>query len=452
MKIPAMLAVGAFSAIWGAAALAAVTAEEARQLGGELTPFGAIKAGNADNSIPAYSGGLSTPPADFDPKSGRWSDPYASDKPVVRITAANMEQYSAKLSEGVKYLLKTNSDYYLDIYPTHRSMAYPQAVLDASVRNATTCKTTDEQLGVAQDCRGGVPFPIPKSGYEVMWNKTLAFWGTGGFEGSGVRSWMISSSGTPVMTSEIRSYSEKPFWQVDRTDRNTNMATRIYSKTDAPSRKAGEATGYADFLDPSSSPRKAWSYAPGQRRIKMAPEFSYDTPVSTTGGVMLYDEIFLFSGLMDRFDFKLVGKKEMYIPYNNYKLAECKVAQWSKPKTINPECERWELHRVWVVESTLKPGMRHVYSKRTYYLDEDNYTSGLMDGWDQAGKLYRTAVQYSIQAYNVPSVYAPSFVIYDFNKGMYSRQSDYSDGKIFYVPAKSDRELSPESIAGSGIR
>jgi len=40
-------------------------------------------------------------------------------------------------------------------------------------------------------------------------------------------------------------------------------------------------------------------------------------------------------------------------------------------------CERWKSNRVLGSgEATLKPGMRHVYSKRTYYLDE-GYLSAL---------------------------------------------------------------------------
>lgn len=452
MNVPRVVVVGAFGALFTVSAMAAVTPEEAKKLGSELTLFGAIKAGNADGSIPEYTGGLDKPVPGFDPKSGKYVDPFTAEKPIVRITAQNMEQYADKLSDGVKHLLKTNADYFLDVYPSHRTAAYPKAVLEATGRNATSCKTIEDQLGVDTSCRGGLPFPIPKTGYEVMWNKMLAWTGNGAWDGQGVRSYMVSSAGSPVMTAEIRSYTEKPFYQTDRSDRSEGMALRLFSRTDAPSRKAGEATGYADFLDPAASPRKAWSYAPGQRRIKMAPEFSYDTPVSTTGGVMLYDEIFLFTGLMDRFDFKLVGKKEMYIPYNNYKMTECTPDKWAQAKHMNAACERWELHRVWVVESTLKPGMRHVYNKRTYYFDEDSYNAGLMDGWDQAGNLYRTGVSYAYAAYEVPAINSPSFTIYDFNRGMYSRQSDFSQGRLLYISAKPERDLNPEAIAGGGIR
>lgn len=452
MNIPRLIAAGAFSTLLATSALAAVSPEEANKLGGELTLFGAIKAGNADGSIPEYTGGLDKPVPGFVPKSGHYVDPFETEEPLFRVTSANMNEHADKLSDGVKHLLKNNSEYYLDIYPSHRTAAYPQEVLEATVRNATACNTIEEELGVDKVCRGGIPFPIPQTGYEVMWNKLLAFTGTGAWIGQNVRSFMVSSKGTPVLTASIGSYTEKPYYQVDRSDRPDNMTLRLYSVTEAPSRKAGEMTGYADFLNPVADSRKAWSYAPGQRRIKLAPEFSYDTPVSTTGGVMLYDEIFLFTGLMDRFDFKLVGQKEMYIPYNNYAISKCSVGQWAMPNHVNPECERWELHRVWVVESTLKPDMRHVYQKRTYYIDEDSYNAGLMDGWDHSGALYRTGIGYSYAAYEVPAINPPTFTIYDFNRGMYSRQSDFSEGKYYYDEARPERSLNPEAIAGGGIR
>ncbi|WAH55389.1 DUF1329 domain-containing protein [Pseudomonas silvicola] len=455
MKLRNVLIINLAAYFCASSAFAAVPPAEAAKLGGELTEFGAIKAGNQAGTIPAYTGGITTIPAQFDPKAGFWADPYKDDKPRLRITADNMSQYADQLSEGVKHLLKTNKDYYLDIYPSHRSIAYPASVLQASKRNALTCKTTNDALAVSPDCRGGVPFPIPTNGNEMMWNKILSYNGQGALFGYGSRNYIVPANGSFVMTSQIRTYTEKPYYQTDRTDRQGNMTLRLYSQTDAPSRKAGEATGYSDFLDPLGNPRKAWSYTPGQRRIKMAPEFSYDTPVSTTGGVMLYDELYLFNGAMDRFDFKLVGKKEMFIPYNNYKMLspECTPEKKLKPGFVSPECERWELHRVWEVEATLKPGMRHVYKKRTYYFDEDDLTSGMFDGWDQNGTLYRTGYLYSAALYDSKAMFDGAWVIFDFNKGMYSFQSDVSGGKDFYRnDVKSERELSPESIAGSGIR
>jgi hypothetical protein len=414
---------------------AAVTPEEARQLGTTLTEFGAIKAGNKEGTIPAYTGGLTTAPPGFKRDSGFWVDPYKDDKPLLRIDAKNAAQYADKLSEGQKKLLKDNADYYIDVYPTHRSTALPEQVLKATVRNATTCKPLKDNYAVDQACRGGLPFPIPKSGYEVMWNVMLRYVGENGFGTPSGRSWIIDSNGKPIITSEQLTKVEKPYYQTRLTDRDPQLYWRAYAVTNSPSRKAGNAEMLADFLDTVEKPRRAWSYTPGQRRVKLAPEFVYDTPVSALGGVTLYDELFMFSGKMDRFDFKLVGKKEMFIPYNSYKFNfECKDTTQFTPKHVNPACERWELHRVWVVESVLKPGMRHAYSKRTYYIDEDSYGAGMFDALDHNGQLYRSMFNSIFQVYDHQIPLALKSITYDFNRGMFAVLGDASTGG-FMIPA-----------------
>ena len=153
---------------------AAVPADEAKQLGTTLTEFGATKAGNADGSIPAYAGGYTGTPAGFKPDSGVWADPFKDDKPLFRIDAKNMDKYADKLSEGQKYLFKTYpTTFYMDIYPSHRSAAYPEKMLQATVRNATACKTLKDGIAIDKACRGGLPFPIPKNGLEAVWNLSL---------------------------------------------------------------------------------------------------------------------------------------------------------------------------------------------------------------------------------------------------------------------------------------
>jgi Protein of unknown function (DUF1329) len=433
------------------ASMAAVTADEAKQLGDTLTDFGAIKAGNADGTIPPYTGGLTKAPADFKPDSGFWTDPYRDDKPLFRIDAKNIDKYADKLSEGQKLLLKKYPDYYLDIYPTHRSAAYPEKILKATVHNATACKTTREGLGVDIGCRGGMPFPIPKTGNEVMWDHVLRYMGDTQMFTNGSRSWVIDSSGKPTMSAQQLTMQDFVYYQVDQADRDPNLFWRTYSNTQSPARRAGEMTGLRDYLDPVDKPRAAWNYLPGQRRVKVSPDFAYDTPVASMGGVTLFDELFVFSGKMDRFDFKLVGRKEMYIPYNGYKnVFDCPTADMAlQPKHVNPACERWELHRVWEVEATLKPGMRHVYSKRIYYFDEDWSGASLYDAFDQSGELYRSLFQTTIQLYDKQMPYGTKNVVYDFNRGLYAYINDITVSGTKVLPQlMSEKEMNPEAVVG----
>ncbi len=444
MKIQhfAWAAVAAFST----QVLAEVSADEAKQLGTTLTRFGAVKAASADGAIPEYTGGLTKAPAGFEPDSGAWADPFKDEKPVLRIDGKNYEQHADKLSEGQKELLKKHPSFYMDIYPTHRTAAFPEKVLDNTVRNATTCRTAKDGLAVEEACRGGLPFPIPKTGYEVMWNQQLRYKADTTTKSS--RSWVVDSNGKVVMAAQQKTLEETPYYHDDLDGRDPQLYWRTFSVTQSPIRRAGEATGLMDYLDPTEKPRRAWSYTPGQRRIKLAPEFAYDTPVASMGGVTLFDELFVFSGQMDRFDFKLVGKKEMYIPYNAYKLYfTCGVEEQFMPNHPNPACWRWELHRVWVVEATLKPGFRHVYNKRMYYLDEDTYGAGLYDAFDQSGQLYRSIFNSMIQLYDVQAPYTVKNVVHDFNKGMYALVNDGLVGGYGVLKAPmSNRDLNPEAI------
>ena len=282
-----------------------------------------------------------------------------------------------------------------------------------------------------------------------MWNQILRYQGDAVINTTASRSWVVDSAGKAVMTAEQATVQDFVYYQTNQADRDPDMVWRTYSISKSPARRAGEMTGLADYLDPVARPRKAWSYTPGLRRVKLSPEFSYDTPVASMGGVTLFDELFVFSGTMDRFDFKLVGKKEMYIQYNGYKNQyECPTAEKALlPAHVNPECERWEKHRVWVVEATLKPGQRHAYSKRTYYFDEDLSGAANYDAFDQNGQLYRSLFQTTSPMYDKQIPFSAKNVVYDFNKGMYAYVNDVMVGGWQVMSTvRSEREMNPEAV------
>ena len=128
--------------------------------------------------------------------------------------------------------------------------------------------------------------------------------------------------------------------------------------------------------------------------MKLAPDIAYDTPSPVTSGMTTYDDSFMYNGKMDRYDFKLVGKKEIVVPYNDYKLVyNTKIDDVLKPKFVNPDAVRWELHRVWVVEATLKPDSRHIYAKRRFYIDEDTWIAVATDAYDARGNYFRARLQ-----------------------------------------------------------
>ena len=157
-------------------AQAAVSASEAGKLGTSLTGVGADAAANADGSIPAYTGGLTTPPASFKAGDSMRPDPYASDKPLLVIDGKNAGQYKGALTATTAELLKRFPDFRVDVYPTHRSVALPREVLDNTRLNAVSAQTLEGGLAVDK-VLPGIPFPIPQTGAEAMWNFLLRYQG-----------------------------------------------------------------------------------------------------------------------------------------------------------------------------------------------------------------------------------------------------------------------------------
>ena len=403
---------GAVAALWAGGAFAAVSADEAKQLGTTLTAVGAEKAGNNAGTIPEYVGGLTAIPATYHNGSGIRADPFAGEKPRVVIDAKNVAEHADKLTAGAQELIKRYPNTMrIDVYPTHRSVAYPKWVLDNTAKNAIGAKAVKGGLGM-EDALPGVPFPIPKSGNEVMWNHLMRYQGyTYLYK---YDNWNVDAAGVPTLALTAEGWQEYPLYSGAKNDpvHPTDSYWKLKLLYEGPPRRVGEGLLGLDAVDPLAQPRRVWQYLPGQRRVKLAPDISYDTPNPNSAGVATYDDAFVFNGAQDRFDFKIVDKKEMYIPYDGYRLAYLKnPADALKPGHINPDLLRWELHRVWVVEATLKPGKRHIYAKRRFYFDEDTWVAVASDEYDARGQLYVAGFGNPIYAYDHQAVLADNYVL-----------------------------------------
>ncbi|RJG03218.1 DUF1329 domain-containing protein [Noviherbaspirillum sedimenti] len=450
-----IIAIGAALACGMAgSAYAAVTAEEARQLGKTLTPMGGEMAGNKDGKIPAWTGGMKTLPPGFDPKKPHLRpDPFASEKPLFSIDAKNMSQHADKLSDGMKAMMQKYPTFRIDVYPTHRTAAWPQYVMDNTLKNATRCSTEKDGVAISRACYGGYPFPIPKTGNEVMWNKILRFAGHV-FENTFTH-WVVDASGTAALSSSSFARQEYVYYDPSKTELDGDYFWKYRDKTTAPARMSGEALMLVDPIDPIANKRKAYQYLPGQRRVKLSPNLSYDTPTPGQGGAATMDDAQLFLGAQDRFDFKLIGKKEMYIPYNNTRVMvdeqNCSPEKALLKHHYNPDCLRFELHRVWVVEATVKPGVRHTSPKRVFYFDEDTYV-GLSDGYDAVGKLQKVLWQTHTPMYEIPSQHSDAFGSYNLTSGAYVVSGPYPGGAAYPVKPLDARAWAPEALVGDGVR
>ncbi|MDD2741626.1 MAG: DUF1329 domain-containing protein [Rhodocyclaceae bacterium] len=443
-------------------AFAAVTAEEAKQLGTTLTEFGAIKAGNADGSIPAYAGGMTTPPAGFT-KGGKWIDPFKDEKPLYVIDSKNVAQYAAQLTEGAKAMIAQFPSFRMDVYPTHRTMAYPEWVRQNSVKNATTANVSGEVEGDAMTGAdkdnlpyAGVPFPIPKKGVEVMWNHNMSY--APAVRHTFAGAWLVDAAGSISALPEPNEYYVKPWYeQSGKMRKETFNAVHGFSAMlTSPPSSAGIV--FLNFYL-SNPEQKVWFYTPGQRRVRAAPEFSHDVPIAAYGGVLTWDELYGWVGRMDRFDFKLVGKKEMIVPYNVFGATVTMASKdFLGPKHVNPSAVRWEKHRVWVVDATRKATARHAYSRRTFYIDEDSWNIVATEAYDNSGKLWKVANVFTFPAYDAGGGMNNESCSYnDLIKGNYSvLNSGRGDpGKFLKHYTSSEGlpiNLTAQSVGAGGVR
>ena len=431
-----------------AAAHAAVTPEEAAKLKTELTPFGAEKAGNKDGSIPAWTGGYSTP-IPGDKPGGRRGDPFKDDKPLYSVTAKNVDQHAGKLSDGVKALLKKYPESFrLDVYPTRRTAVAPQWVYDNTAKNALRAKLDGHKLVGAY---GGVPFPIPKSGLEAIWNHKLS-WRGSAWEAD-FNQYQITANGQVVLTTDGRIRQRMPYYFDDGSvDSFEGVHWEVNLLNVGPPIRAGEMIVGRQHVDEEKS--QSYVYLTGQRRVRKLPNACCDTPTPATAGLMSFDELSVFSGRTDRFDWKLVGKRELLVPYNQNRFLQARDAEIIKGQHLNPDHVRWELHRVWVVEASLAAGQRHQAPKSIYYLDEDTWLAVLGDRWDANGQLWKTLWVFNYVMPDFPGTVQQTFGFYDLLSGQAYVANVLNDKSFHHRPSKRwpTETFTGDGLAAQGVR
>lgn len=401
-------------------AWASLDAGEVARLGNELTCLGAEKAGNADGSIPPFSGKwLGTPPGiQFGGVGTRHADPYADEKPLYTITAQNMNEHLARLSDGQQALLRKYPDSFaIPVYPSHRDFRYEDFRCEQTRRNVGFAVLEDGNMGV-RAYKAGTPFPLPKNGDELLRNMLLP--GYAHQEDAVYDQAVVYPDGKTAwgrMRMEI----------LDQTSGEKDIGKPThgifaYSLTTIlkPERQKGEVMLAHTYFNEKKNPQTAWLYNPGTRRVRQSPGFGFDMPLGV-GGFRTIDDDRLFNGSPERYDWKLVGKRELYIPYNGYRLesGEVKYADLLKVGSIDPSVMRYEAHRVWVLEATLKPGYRHQYAKRVLYIDEDTWLGVMADNYDAHGQLWRTNFMNTFYAYGAKLFHSGVTVYHDLISGAY---------------------------------
>jgi hypothetical protein len=365
-------------------------AEQAARLGADLTPVGAERAGNADGTIPAWTGGLPRiAPIDW---TVGYVDPFADDKPLFTITAANAEQHKALLSPAHVVMLKRDPrTFRIHVYPTRRSAAWPEEVLAEVKKHAGVAKT--DGYHVRDVGRSTVPFPIPADGLQVMWNHVFR-WRGGSFERQFV--WAPVAAGGNFYIVKARQnvvFDQHGYMEQSREGRLYNSTSLFL----APPSAIGLRAATWEPVDPVEEPRARWLFVPQNLDTRRLPSYDYDTAELYTGGLRVADQNDGWNGAPDLFEWKLLGKVERFIGYNAYKLADRRLAYADiiKKHHLDADLLRYERHRVWVVEATQRK--HHKFYRRIFYVDEDTWQVAQEEIYDREGALVGFGDHHMIQ-------------------------------------------------------
>ena len=432
-------------------AAAEIPADEIARLGRDLTPLGGEQAGNAAGTIPEWTGGITEPPAGY-VLGEHHRDPYAGDQPLFVISAANLDEHRDRLSVGHQRILETYSTFEIPVYPTRRSASVPQRIYDATRNVAATATLVDDGNGVG-GAAIGIPFPIPGNGLEVIWNHLLRY--RGETVACTIGQAAVTRGGAYTMVKyglEIELRYSLPGMTEEGLD---NTMVLFKQKVLAPARLAGDILLVHETMNQVREPRNAWTYNPGQRRVRRAPNVAYDNPGTTTDGLRTADQFDMFNGAVDRYEWRLLGKREIYVPYNAYKLHSDELAFTDilTPLHVNPEHLRYELHRVWVVDATVKAGATHIYKRRTLYVDEDSWQILLADIYDNRDQLWRVSEGHVINYYEKPLIWPTLEVHTDLQAGRYLALGlDNEFPMCTYDVGVTSRDFTPAALRREGRR
>ena len=450
MKISSLAIALAFVAPM--AAQAQVPDAQVNRLGNDLTPIGAEKAGEGD--IPAWTGGLQTVPSNVSYKPGdHLADPFASDLIKYTITAANAAEYDALLTDGYKAVMKAYPDYKMNVYQTRRTCAYPDVVYNATKNNAKVGILNGDGSGVGEAIMG-FPFPIPNNANEIMWNHTLRYRSF-----KLVRQFAaapVTRSGdytlTIVQDEAILDWSNPAHKRAEDLD---NTSLYYIANTIAPAREAGNVILVLEALNATiNGGRQAWQYSPGTRRVRRAPNISYDNPGTNSDGLSTSDAFDGFNGALDRYDWSVIDKTQKIIAANDYKAEGTKYKDFIKPLHLNQDGVRYEVHRTWNFEAKLKPSTRHIYARRVYHNDEDAWQISSAELYDGRGQLWRVQEIQQVQRYNVPLCGSSAEVVYDLQAGRYlalAMQNEEPSANYFADEIDRSR-YTPNAIRQMGVR
>ena len=428
-------------------AQAKVDEAQAARLGQDLTPLGAERAANAAGTIPAWTGGVQAP--DSYSAGMHHPDPFAADPVLYRVDSSNVAEYAALLPEGLRALVERYPDFHLRVFPSRRSASAPQRIYDETRANAVSAELIANGNGI-KGAASGIPFPIPQDGMEVIWNHVLHY--------KGEQTHMVNNQAVVINGRANLIKRDRHIYYVynrDGMDQAQLDNTLLYYKyrVTAPAKISGTSLVVQDPLDQVLAIRKAWRYSPSDRRVRRLPSLAYDSLQPDTSGLATADVVDTFNGAPDRYEWKLVGKREMLVPYNSYAVHQQGIPYDSivGARTLNPELLRYEQHRVWIVEATLRKGFSHPYDKRRFYIDEDSWQILAVDLFDENAELIGLQESHPISYYEVPMFASTLETLYHLKDGNYFVDGlDNNEPMYDFDVRLSPRDFSPAALRRGG--
>ncbi len=413
----------------------------------ELTPLGAERNSSPDQGIPEWNDSLQWVQEKL-PK-------LRAEQPLFTIDHTNLETYRNQLPDGLAALVLEYPDSFrVPVYPSYRTHRVPDYIYQAALKNRESSRLIDEGNGLA-GAYPGPPFPEPDSALEVLWNHLIAWRGV--YTKINFTEVLTYSSGESKAI-ETEMELSMPYYDINRETLPRDHIKMLYlSQTTAPPQLAGGALLVFDTLNQRLEPRKVWTYVAQQRRVKRMPFLSHDSVNPNSGLIRVVDEVDLFNGTPERYDWVNLGKQALIVPYNNEDMKQLNLQDLRPVHHLNINRTRFERHRVWVIEGRLKPGETHLYPRRRLYIDEDSWMALVAEQFDRDDELWRVSLSYTRYYPEMPGVWKAVDTFHDlknhdhFSQGILATPTGKPPIE-FYDNLPEENNFSPSRLRSVGRR
>ena len=343
----------------------------------------------------------------YESNNGEYKDPFIEDSIIFQITKDNYLDYEKYLTPGqIKMFATYGSTFFMNIYPSRRSCAVPDEVLELS--KGGNAKLVDGGEGI-EGVVGSIPFPNASEPLHHLWNHILRYRGVDIQGGSPY--YIVNYNGEKINGAgkAIAKNYWNPFISNDK-----GLQGKIMTKVTHPPRLADAGVLVIESLNALATPRRAWVYSPATRRVRRAPDIAYDNYSGFSQGLTTIDSFDGFNGAKDRYTWKNGGTELKFMPYNSYKFHNANHEKSLTALHVNQEYLRYELVKVNIVNADLKEDMRHILPHRVMYFDFDSHNFISEDIYDGEKNLIRYRELPIMNFYDEPMCNAIHAATYDF--------------------------------------